>query len=363
MPNVIANFTMGALPPSFQADPQSFANLIAAGLSVDLDLDSVVITGQVGGSEPTSNIGLWFPPVTGSTTSPSGIVYVWNSTSAKYLPAPLVAGQLVGNTVYLSQIQTTATADRIAKLPDKSGTIAFLDDISTGSGTKTYTGGAVTVNWEDRKDAYITLTSNCTITLSGTPTDTQWQDFWIENVATSFTVTFPATVKWSGGSAYTQTTAGAGERRIDHIRLHYIGGIGGIIFAEVCAQDYQITTASDAGKPTVSSLTRYGNTITVTMSEPIRGGTLNSAGFTVRTPTAGTSQTISAVTATGSVISIAMAATMPSTSVYTLQYSGTDVKDLTGNLADPFAETVVTYANVAGTIGGSGGVGGGHNEP
>lgn len=353
---------MGALSPNFNGSPQEFASAIAAGLTVDLDLDSVVITGQVAGTEPTTNIGLWFPPVSGSTTSPSGLIYAWNSGSAKYLPAPLVAGQLIGSTIYLTQLQSTSTADRIQKLPDKNGTIALLSDISTGTGTKTLSGGSVTVNWEDRKTAYITLTSNCTITLSGTPTDDQWQDFWIENNITAYTVTWPATVIWPAGTAPTQTTAGAGERRIDHIRLYHVG-IGGTIFGEAVKQDYRITTAADAGKPTMDSVTRYGNAITLTMNEPIRGGTLASAGFEVRTPFGGTLQTVSSASASGSIVRIVMAATMPATSEYSLTYTGSDIVDLTGNGADPFAEVVVEYANVTGTEGGTGGTGGGHNEP
>lgn len=356
---------MGALPPSFQSTPQNLANVIAAGLTVDLDLDTVVITGQVGGTEPVANIGIWLPPVTGSTTAPSGIIYAWNSTSAKYLPAPLVAGQLIGSSVHITQIQTTATSDRIARLPDKDGTFAFLDDISTGTGTKTFTGGNVTVNWEDKETAYITLTSNCVITLAGTPVDEQWQDFWIENNNSgTYTVTFPATVYWSGGTAYTQTVSGgATERRIDHIRVHHVGGAGGVDYAEACAQDYRVASGSDASKPTKSTVTRYGNTVTLTMNEPIRGGTLNSAGFKVRTPLAGTLQTVSSVTASGSVVSIVMAASMPSATEYSFEYTGTDIKDLTGNAADPMTEAVVPYVNVAGTIGGTGGTGGGHNNP
>lgn len=363
--NVTAGFTMGALPPSFNDTPQALANSIAAGLTVDLSLDSVVITGQVGGTEPVSNIGLWFPPVTGSSTSPSGVIYAWNATSAKYLPAPLVAGQLVGTTVFLSQIQSTATADRINKLPDKDGTIAFLDDISTGTGTKTFTGGAVTINWEDRKTAYITATGNVTIAMSGTPTDNQEQDFWIENNNShSYTVTFPTEALWAGGTPYTQTVSGgATQRRIDHIILHNIGAGTGLLFAEVVDQDYQIDSSGDPSAPTMDSVTRYGSTITLTMSEPILGGTLNSAGFTVRTPTAGTSQTISAVTATGSVVRIAMAASMPATSEYTLQYSGSDIKNLNGVAAAAISETEIPYVNVSGTIGGSGGISGGHNVP
>lgn len=363
MPNVTANFTMGALPPSFQSNPQALANLIAAGLTVDLDLDAVVLTGQVGGLEPVTNVGIWLPPVTGSTTAPSGIIYAWNSTSARYLPAPLVAGQLVASSVHITQIQTTATTDRIAKLPDKNGTFAFLDDISTGIGTKTLSGGSVSVNWEDQKAAYITLTSNATISLTGTPTDDQWQDLWIENVATSYTVTYAGTVIWSGGAAPTQTTASAGERRIDHIRLHHIGAGTGTIFGEVCAQDYQIATAADAGKPTKVTVTRYGNTVTLTMSELIQGGTLDASRFKVRTPLAGTLQTVSAVTAAGSIISIVMAAAMPSATEYSFEYSGTDIKDLTGNAADTMAEVIVPYVNVTGTVGGTGGTGGGHNDP
>lgn len=355
---------MGALPPNFSSTPQDLANAIAAGLTVDLDLDSAVITGQVGGTEPLSNIGLWFPTVTGSTTSPSGIVYAWNSTSAKYLPAPLVAGQLVGTTIYTNEIQSTATANRVNKLPDKDGTIALTSDINTGSGTKTFTGGAVTVNWEDRKDAYINLTSNCTITLSGTPTDSQWQDFWIENNNShAYTVAFPAYVLWAGGSAYTQTASGgATERRIDHIRLYQVG-LGGNVFAEVVDQIYEINSSSDPAKPVLSSVTRFGNAMTLSFNMPLLGGTLNSAGFTVRTPSAGTSQTISAVTATGSIVKIVMAATMPANSVYTMQYSGTDIKNLNNVGADPIAETTVDYANVTGTTGGSDGIAGGHNIP
>lgn len=355
---------MGALPPNFSDTPQSFADAIAAGLTVDLDLDSAVITGQVGGTEPLSNIGLWFPPVTGSTTSPSGIVYAWNSTSAKYLPAPLVAGQLVGTSIYTNEIQSTATADRVNKLPDKDGTIALTSDINTGTGVKTFTGGAVTVNWEDRKEAYINLTSNCIIALSGTPTDSQEQDFWIENNNShAYTVTFPVYVLWPSGTPFAQTASGgATERRIDHVKIYQVG-LGGNVFGSVVDQIYEIDSSADASKPTLDTVTRYGNAMTLTFDMPILGGTLNSAGFTVRTPSGGTSQTISAVTATGAIVRIVMAATMPANSIYAMQYSGTDIKNLNGVGADPIAETTVDYANVSGTIGGTSGVGGGHNEP
>lgn len=79
-------------------------------------------------------------------------------------------------------------------------------------------GTALTINWNNGGKQYTTLTGNVTLTLSNPVAGTTYTLTFIQDGTGTHTVTWPASVKWSGGSAPTITT-GAGKTSI--VRLEY----------------------------------------------------------------------------------------------------------------------------------------------
>lgn len=373
MANLITtHFTMGSIG-SFTGNLQAFANTIAAGLTCAVELDSKVLVGQLAGSEPVSDIGLWYPPITGSTTFPSGIAYAWSANDGKYLPVPLVAGQLrrvsgSADVVYLTQLQATCTANRKQYLQDKDGTVALTSDISTGIGIETLTSGAtMTLDWTNNKEKFVTLGASTTVSLIGTPQESQWMDIWFENNITAYTVTWGNTILWPAATAPTMTTASAGQRRISHVRLYSLGKPpGNTIYGEYTL-NYQAATAG-AATPTVTDVTVYGYNILLTFSEPIRGGALTASNFVAKLTVSGTptAQTIVSASASGSVATVQLSNPATSADIWTIAYTAGGSTPYLGYLVSLAGVPIATFGDTAAayTNTGSGTPGtGGHLEP
>lgn len=87
------DFVMGALPLGFKGNLQEYANAIADAMSATID--ATFLTGQVGGTMPTSDIGPWaingewwfWDPVSGQYQpsdqgTPVGTIVLWGGTGA-----------------------------------------------------------------------------------------------------------------------------------------------------------------------------------------------------------------------------------------------------------------------------------------
>lgn len=68
------SFTASALPGGWRGSPQAFFNEIVSRLSGTVDGDNF-ITGKIGGTEPTSDVGPWLN---------GNVWYFWSTTNARY---------------------------------------------------------------------------------------------------------------------------------------------------------------------------------------------------------------------------------------------------------------------------------------
>lgn len=352
MSNLVVDKSLATFPSGVTYGAQEYANALVARLTLSISSGSVIF-GQLGGTEPVS-------PLSGNGAYPglwiSGhVIYDWNSSNSKYLPIPVVAAQLISGTIFSTEIACGAfTASTIVTTPDKSGTMALLSDLTTFVGTQTPSGASITLDWSLKKPAYVLLGANTVIVNTG-GYDGQIQDLWVENNATAYTLTINGVI-WPAATAPTVTTASAGQRRISHIRLYQVGSN---VFGE-SVLNYQIATGTDATPPTPSTFTGYSTAITIAMSELIQGGSLSVGGFTVKKN--GTTQTVNTAVASGNIITLTLASAFSSGNTLTVQYTGSSIMDLSGNLAASFGPTAVTITTSSGG-GGGGGSGGGRNIP
>jgi hypothetical protein len=82
---------------------------------------------------------------------------------------------------------------------------------------------ALTINWDNGNTQLVTLTGNCTFTLSNPKDGFRYLLVLKQDGTGSRTVTWPSSVKWQGGTAPTlSTTAG----KVDVVTLVWIAGIG-----------------------------------------------------------------------------------------------------------------------------------------
>ena len=77
--NINITFSMGALPEGFRGTPQEFADLLAERLQAVTSSDSITLNGQIGGSKPTRNLGMFFDTAEKKT-------YFWNEALSGYYP-------------------------------------------------------------------------------------------------------------------------------------------------------------------------------------------------------------------------------------------------------------------------------------
>lgn len=373
VPQVVGNFPSGA---SYNVN--QFATAFAQRLQLTIP-SGTVFFGQLGGTEPTSPLpgngdtpGLWFA---------GNMILTWSSDNAKYLPLPPTAGQLIGGTLFLTEFACGAhTANTVLTTPDKSGTIATLDDVIGSAGTQTPTAAAsVTIDWTKKQTVYLVLGQNTTLAQSG-GVDGQEQEFWLENSGTAYTVTWNGII-WPNATSPVMTTSTAGTRKIDHYKLNQVGSL---LFGEVLANKtgnadyvgaaaaYTITSGSigsDTTPPTVVSLTGQTSSIVVTFSELLQGGAIPVADLIVKLT--GVSKTINSAVTSGSTLTIQIATTFTASTNVTVQYVGASIKDISGNLAAAFGPSHVTVTSGGGGGsggggtggGGGGGVGGGHVPP
>jgi hypothetical protein len=109
---------------------------------------------------------------------------------------------------------------------EKADTTHVEHIIATGQGASKVntigsTGGTVTIDWDNGNNQTITLTSSITsLTLSNPIAGANYGIEVTQGGVGSFTITWPANVKWAGGSAPTLST---GPGLIDFVSLVYTG--------------------------------------------------------------------------------------------------------------------------------------------
>jgi len=102
--------------------------------------------------------------------------------------------------------------------PTFTGTVT-LPQVSYGVYNIGNSSTAATANWNNGMIQKVTMTGNCTFTLSNPVTGTTYVLKCIQDATGSRTYTWPATVIWPGGSAPT----GSGASKVDVITLFWDG--------------------------------------------------------------------------------------------------------------------------------------------
>jgi hypothetical protein len=216
------SFTADPLPSNFKGTLQDFQERFLLNLRGSIDGTSV-LTGKIGGTKPTTNIGPWLN---------NGTWYVWNG--AQYVPTTVKIGG-PGYVVQLGSYSTTALtttspilATRKQLLQDKDGTIALLSDVYEGRPAIELAGTTPTIDWSAGHQFSEILTGNTTIKMINS-LDGQRITVSLRNNATSYTVTWPATpaVFWTSGSPPVQT-----PNKTD---LYVLRNIAGSIFGRQIA--------------------------------------------------------------------------------------------------------------------------------
>jgi hypothetical protein len=345
-------FSRTPLPDvQWDGDFDELIDLIVAHLIGDLE--NGAFTGQDGGTEPTSNVGLWFHNFTW---------YAWDEDVDKYLPLPVVAGRLYQGALRKTHLISGATTGDVDLfLPDQNGgTIATLDDLADAAQTTTLDGSQnfFVTGGGSRKRYYIVVLANISAGITGF-NDGDRVDIWLEqpDVSPTKTVTWTPLINWMGGSPPVLSAYAAGHRKIDRVTIWKVEGL---YFGEF-QQGADIPTAGgDTTAPTVVSFFGAAGLITLTASESLRGKTVTNSEFVVKKN--GTNQTINTITVSGKQIVIDLAATFTKADVMQVQYvnSLNQIKDLAGNNMVAFGlHSVVNGSNTTGSGGGGFDTGGG----
>jgi hypothetical protein len=367
MPNTVTNISFGLEPlPNVQwsGDVSQLLQLLVSHLTGTLESGAFV--GQIGGSEPTSDIGLWLD---------NNTIKKWSSVAGKYLPLPVVAGTLFGSNLYTTNLISTAASGNIQlNLPDRNGaTLATLDDISGGAGTglvvglstvseTAVSGGTLSFDWIAVKNGgnlYATLTgSNGAVSVveANSPSDGQAEAMWIEQSAngssTPFTITWPAS--WVVSTGAVLTNRSSTNRIVDRFVVRRIGSL---TFVEQ-NKSWSIPVSgagSDTTAPTVTAIsnTAGNSTVTISFSELLQGGVLDATKWAVMKN--GASNAVSSAIASSNGVFLTVANTFIITDTGTVQYTGTDVKDSAGNTAASFGPSSILIAGSGIRGGGAGG--------
>lgn len=329
----------------WDGDIDDFIDLIVAHLTGDLEAGA--FTGQIDGTEPTSDIGLWLK---------NNVWYGWSDDVDKYLPIPMVTGRLFQGTLRTTQLISGAESDNIELfLPNQDGgTLATLQDLADAAQTTTLDGSAnfFITGGGSRKRYYAVITANVSVGLTGF-NDGDRVDIWLEQPDSSptKTVTWTPLINWMGGSAPVLSAYAAGHRKVDRVTVWKVEGL---YFGEF-EQGADIATAGgDTTAPTPVSFFGAAGNITITASESLRGATVTNSDFVVKKN--GTNQTINTITVSGNQIVIDLAGTFTKTDTMQVQYINAlhQIKDLAGNQMAAIAlHAVVNGSNATGS--GSGG--------
>lgn len=96
-----------------------------------------------------------------------------------------------------------------------SGVPIFPTELDDGN-----SGAAKTINWTTARAHKLTLTASCTLTLTAPPAAGELILHLVQDGVGGHTLTWPASVKWAGGTAPVLSVAAAA---IDIVRLYWDG--------------------------------------------------------------------------------------------------------------------------------------------
>ena len=207
MATIPITLTDTGFPNPFSGTAQDLKNAWLQYLGATVT-DGSFIPGQLGGTLPTTNIGLYL--------SDSGTFRYWNGT--QYVPVVTK----VGSALYSATLAATITAARTVTLQDKSGTLAYLDDVYNPRNTIILTGTPITLDWSVTFAYYTSISSN--ITVKSTNSLAGQEMALVVASSGTYTVGFPSTFVWPGGTAPIQTPSGTD--------LYLLRNIAGTVYGE-----------------------------------------------------------------------------------------------------------------------------------
>ncbi len=188
MPDLPVPLTDTGFPDPFVGDAQAFKDAWFAHIGATISSDNLLF-GQIGGSAPLTNIGLWLDTVGG------GVLKYWKTADSAYVPVKVDIGN---NTDTVTLLAATLTADRTATFPNKTGTVALTSDVFTPRATVVLTGTTPTIDWSVSNSFFINLTGNTTFASSNSQPG---QEIMVAVAQpSSHTITFTG-VLFPGGSA------------------------------------------------------------------------------------------------------------------------------------------------------------------
>jgi hypothetical protein len=181
--------------------------------------------------------------------APIGAQYVTIATNATLTNERVLTGTTnqitvtdngAGSTVVLSAPQNlhTSATPQFARMglgnaADANAALKMTGQYWSAEYDAGNSGTSKTINWNDGNTQILTLTGNCTLTLSNPQAGGRYLLILIQDGTGSRTVTWPSTVKWSNATAPTLTTAASS---VDLVTLAYTSVSSGI-YLSACNKD------------------------------------------------------------------------------------------------------------------------------
>jgi hypothetical protein len=221
--SVIGRSTNSTGDPADIAAGSDHQVLRRSGTTLGFGAINLASTNAVSGTLPVGNGG------TGATTFTAGTYLKGNGTSAIATQSGIPAGDITSGTLAVARGGTGVTTSTgtgnvvLSASPTFTGTvttaaIAMADNLLTRANLQDYsiegsaignTGGTRTLDLTVANFFSATLNQACTFTFSNPPGSGDFGTFVLELTnGGAFTITWPASVDWPGGSAPTLTASG-----------------------------------------------------------------------------------------------------------------------------------------------------------
>jgi hypothetical protein len=326
------DFSVIPFPPTqWSGDIFQLAQLLAQHLQGNLD-DSV-FSGQKDGTEPRTDIGLWFNQDSWEH---------WDAILGKYVPIKLIAGISNNGVLHTATLNATnATADISLNLPSASGTLARIEDTTAPQATDTQAGNNIAIDWASAK-VYCVIAGSCTVNDSGGGTDGKGVELFVETPpsnAVDLGITFPNS--WHLVSGIGLSTTDSTHRAVDKFWIERIGH--DTFVSKVAA--FQIDQGGQGGDTTPpayssSDINVGSSTLRVHFSELIAGTTTPDKWIVKKNNNTQSIDNIS-ISNTDVIIQLTNTVNQPDATL-TVQYlANNQVRDLAGNFAQPFGRSDV----------------------
>lgn len=227
--NLIPGFTNtnDAAPPAFNAGPW-WHQEDGGGRWLAWD-DATAQYGQLSHKLGDKNFTITLLP------DPNGITNIYNGVAYIYLTLPETADISSGGDLALNLLDVYVPRETILLTEPSADVNGVVGDTTpeilfTNTSYDDYDGTS-------SDDYLLRLSGDTTFTLTG-PNNGQIKTITIENNGTDYTVTWPAAVKWTGGTEPTQPVGGAtgSEASKTAVGIYVIRKINGALFGELIDQ-------------------------------------------------------------------------------------------------------------------------------